>query len=88
MILLLASISLYVLLIAVILPCCFGNIANNAQYVDDSLMWMMMTGATLVEVCRDMTNTCTNDRCFDPQKRRCISDIFSELGPYWIRRSL
>ena len=59
---------------------------DNVQHVDNSLMWITMAGATLVEVCHDMMNISTNDRNFVARKRRCVSDMVSEVGLYWTRR--
>ena len=86
MILIPASIIVYMLFIAIILSCCFGNMTDNVQHVDDSSMWITIAGATLVEVFHNMMNTSTNDRRFAARKRRCVSGVFSELGTYLTRR--
>ena len=82
-----ASIAFYIILISFVIPSCFGHATDDDQYIDDSIMLVMMSCAALVEICHDMTNQYKNDRRFVSRKRRCVSDIFSELGPYWVKRS-
>ena len=81
------GIAFYIILISIVIPYSFANETQDDQYIDDSILLVMMSCAALVEVCHDITNQYKNDRRFVTQKRRCVGDIFSELGPYWTKRS-
>ena len=82
-----ASLSLYFILIAIIIPSCFGNPTHSDYAVDDSLIFIMMSCASAVQFGTDMINHRSRYRRFVTRDRRCVSDIFSDLGPYFVRRS-
>ena len=81
-----ASISFYLLLIAIIIPFEFGNVVYTAHYADDCIFPFVMLCTSLVDVCSAFTKEINGGR-FDQRKRKCVSRIFRELGPYWVRRS-
>ena len=80
------SISLYILVIAIILPFIFGNVGENKNWVDDSIMIVMMSCVSLLEVCPTVQDK-INSKHFVIRKRKCCSDIFLELGDYWTKIS-
>ena len=51
-----ASIASYVILILFIIPIYFGYTIDDDQYIDDSIMLVMLSCVVLVEVCHDMIN--------------------------------
>ena len=73
-----ASIAFYIILISFVIPSCFGHATDDDQYIDDSIMLVMMSCAALVEVCHDMTNQYKNDRRFVSRKRRFSIAIILE----------
>ena len=89
MISLTACTALYILLITVIIPFTLGNITEHDQFIENSMMLIMMAGASVSSVCAMYAVEYNSDksRRFVSRKRRCVSDIFSELGPIYTRRS-
>ena len=51
MIRLTACTSLYILLITVIIPFTFGNVTEHEQYIDNSIILIMIVGASIASVC-------------------------------------
>ena len=64
-----------------------GNTVEDDQFIDDSIVLVMMSCAALLEVYHNMTDEEKQFKSFVRRKRRCVSDIFKELGPYWVKRS-
>ena len=64
-----ASIPIYLILISIIIPSCFGNPTDNDHYVDNSLILIMMSCATVVQICTDLVNQHTHDRRFVSRNR-------------------
>ena len=62
-----------------------GNTTEDDQFTDDSIFLVMMSCAALLEVYHDMADEEKHKKCFVRRKRRCVSDIFRELGPYWVK---
>ena len=44
-----ASIASYVILISFVIPICFGHAIDDDQYIDDSIMLVMLSCEVLVE---------------------------------------
>ena len=82
-----AGISLYLLVISVILPLSCGSLINSIGHVDDSLVLVAMSCATLLEAASYVIYEGKNHRRFVRRKRKCVSDIFAELGPTFTKRS-
>ena len=87
MIWLTAGISLYLLVISVILPLSCGSLIESTGNVDDSLVLIAMSCATLLEAASYVIDEGKHHRRFVRRKRKCVSNIFDELGPTFTKRS-
>ena len=89
MIYLTACTALHILLITVSIPFTLENVNEHEQFIENSIMLIMMVDASVSSVCAMYTVESNSDksRHFASRKRRYVSNIFSELGPIYARRS-
>ena len=70
-------------------PFTFEYFTEHDQYIDNSIILIMMAGASITSVCivyAVESNSETSCR-FVRRKRRRVSNMFTELGPIYTRRS-
>ena len=59
---------------------------NYDLLTKDTVIAIALVSNIICEVCSYMDNS-RKERGWVPRKRRCVKDIFQELGPYHVRRS-
>ena len=79
------NVCLFVVLL--LMPSVFGNPIDNEQLLYDSIVQIVQIGAVMCHVCYSILNDRNRSRTFVCRERRCVSDIFQELGPRYTRRS-
>ena len=77
----------YVVIIAIGLPVVFASNKQRDTYIDDTLLAVVFATVTVLGGSYSTIFDGITKRRFIRRKRRIMSDIFSELGPYYTQRS-
>ena len=79
---------IYIFLAAVVVPVALAEPDEVCNLVNDSILHIILSSYTVFDVISDdlLFDSITRRR-FVRRKRKSVSDIFSELGPYYARRA-
>ena len=72
----------YIFFVTIFLPVVMGSGCDTNQLMVDTIVNIVHVSAALSHVCYALSSQSErNSRIFVRRRRRCVSDIFSELGP-------
>ena len=79
---------IYIFLAAVVVPVALAEPDEVCNLVNDSILHIILSSYTVFDIISDdlLFDSITRRR-FIRRKRKSVSDIFSELGPYYVRRA-
>ena len=69
----------------ILLPPVYAN-PNNDLLAEDTVLVVALVSNVICEVCSYLDSS-KRAREWVPRKKRCVKNIFQELGPYHVRRS-
>ena len=79
---------MYLLIVCFVVPVTAANTVQTENFINETIIGVVLAAATVMDGCYiEINNNMKCSRVFVKRKSRCVSDIFEELGYFYVLRA-